>query len=60
MNRSAYPVTQTIERTHTHSHTRLYGKKRYVLNPLIARVKLALRKVPDYRGEEYTGELEFD
>lgn len=35
------------------------GKKRYVFLMLV-RQKKSLRKLPDYRGEEYFGRLEFD
>lgn len=32
-----------------------YGKKRYEINPLLARKKKPEIKLPDYRKEEYTG-----
>lgn len=39
---------------------RPYGKKRYRLDPQIARAKQRRIKEPDYRDEEYVGEMEFD
>jgi hypothetical protein len=52
--------THKKEGTQNPSSFSNYGKKRYCLHPLIARVKEEPRNLPDYRDEEYTCELEFD
>lgn len=39
---------------------RHYGKKRYLLNPLLARLKPKPRKLPDYHSEEQIDKEEFD
>lgn len=44
----------TVEPKKTNKVVSYYGKRAYLLNPLIATKIAAPEKVPDYRDEDYT------
>lgn len=49
-----------LNKTTENRDMRYSGKKCYVLSPILVKLKQPPLKLPDYRGEEYFGGMEFD